>query len=268
MTARRQRDETGPRDTNSNHGSGLKLIPEQLKSDLVVAELERRILDKTLAAGMRLPTESELCQMLGVSRSVVRDALRTLSARGLITIRQGHGTTVTEPGESVFAEAFLLVVARSDLTIGQILDARLMLDTALVPQLIANGQGDDWDELDTILRRYGNAVDAEEWDAAVEAHLAFHTRLLGALHQPALELILRPMQEVIVASASAPRLSHKEDWEVETHPPIVDGLRRRDVVATQQAVRAHYEIARSARYQGFRDRKISDVLRTLPWSRR
>ncbi len=246
----------------------LNVIPEELKSDRVIAELERRILDGTLKPGDRLPPESELCEMLGVSRSVVRDAMRTLSARGLITVRQGHGTTVTQPGDSVFAEAFLLVVARSDLTIGQVLDARMALDTALVPLLIGNGQAEDWEALDAILERFAQAVDASQWDDAIEAHLAFHTRLLGALHLPALELILRPMQEIIVASASPPRLTHEEDWEVDTHPPIVDGLRRRNVLEAQRAFKAHYQIARTPRYEGFRDRKVKDVLQTLPWARR
>ena len=246
----------------------LGAIHEESKSDRVVAELEHRILDGTLEPGDRLPTESALCEMLAVSRSVVRDAMRTLSARGLITVRQGHGTTVTQPGDSVFAEAFLLVVARSDLTIGQVLDARMALDTALVPLLIGNGQAEDWEALDAILERFAQAVDASQWDDAIEAHLAFHTRLLGALHLPALELILRPMQEIIVASASPPRLTQKEDWEVDTHPPIVNGLRRRDVLAAQQAFQAHYQIAHTPRYEGFRDRQVKDVLQTLPWSRR
>ncbi len=246
----------------------MSVIPEELKSDRVIAELERRILDGTLQPGERLPTETELCEMLGVSRSVVRDAMRTLSARGLISIRQGHGTTVTQPGDSVFAQAFLLIVARSDLTIGEILDARMALDTALVPLLIANGQDQDWEALDALLERFGKAVRASRWEHAIEAHLAFHTALLGALHQPALELFLRPMQEIIVASASPPRLTQKEDWEVETHPPIVEGLRRGNVPDAQRAFQAHYQIARTPRYEGFRDRRVKDVLQTLPWSRR
>jgi DNA-binding FadR family transcriptional regulator len=252
------------------HGKAASLpaIPEELKSDRVVGELERQILDGRLRAGERLPTESELCDMLGVSRSVVRDAMRTLAARGLITIRQGHGTRVTQPGDAVFAEAFLLLIARSELTIGQILDARMALDTALSPLLIAHGTDADWDDLDRILAGFAEAVEREHWDDAREAHLAFHMRLLAALHQPALELLLRPMQEIIVASATPPRLTAKQDWEVETHPPIVDALRRRNVVDAQQAFQAHYQIARTARYEGFRDRRVSEVLRDMPWSRR
>lgn len=248
--------------------AGFVAIGDELKSDRVVAELERQILNGALVPGQRLPTEGELCAMLKVSRSVVRDAIRTLVARGLITVRQGLGTTVSKPDDGVFAQAFLLVVARSDLTIGQILDARMALDTALAPLFIANGNNQDWDELDEILGRFARAVESTDWDEARDVHLAFHIRLLESLHQPALELFLRPIQEVIVASATPPRLTHKVDWEVETHPPIVEALRRREVLAAQEAFREHYQIADTPRYQGFRDRDVREVLQSLPWSRR
>ncbi len=56
-------------------------------SDRVVAEIERLILSGELREGEKLPTEAELCQAFGVSRSVIRDAVRTLSARGLVHVQ-------------------------------------------------------------------------------------------------------------------------------------------------------------------------------------
>jgi len=240
-----------------------------LKSERVVTELERQILDGTLGPGDRLPTEGELCNILGVSRSVVRDAIRTLVARGLVTVRQGHGTTVSAPDDSNLAQALLLIVARSDLTIGQLLDAREALDLALLPLLIESGQSEDWDDLDGILERFAATVAAEKWDEAPELHLAFHVRLLQSLHQPALELFLKPMQEIIVASATPPRLSQQGDWEVESHGPIVHALRRGDLAAAQEATRVHYDsTARLPRYGDFRERSVREVLQSHPWSRR
>ena len=61
-------------------------------SDQVTAELERRILAGELEPGGLLPAEPELGAELEVSRSVIRDAIRTLAARGLVEVRQGSGT--------------------------------------------------------------------------------------------------------------------------------------------------------------------------------
>ena len=112
--------------------AGLKL------SDRVATLLESRILDGEYQPGEKLPTEPELERLLDVSRSVVRDALRTLSARGLVEIRQGRGVTVTKPGDYAYGDAMALLLRRSDLTMGDVLEARQALETSLAP-LIATG---------------------------------------------------------------------------------------------------------------------------------
>jgi GntR family transcriptional repressor for pyruvate dehydrogenase complex len=256
-----------PASTSRSPAAGSP-VRDSLKSERVVAELERQILDGSLAPGDRLPTEGELCDILNVSRSVVRDAIRTLVARGLITVRQGHGTTVSYPDDSNLAHALLLIVARSDLTIGQLLDARKALDLALLPLLVEGGRTEDWDELDSLVERFGEAVDAGNWEEASERHLAFHVRLMQSLHQPALELFLKPMQEIIVASASPPRISQPEDWEVSSHPPLVAALRAGDLPAAEAAIEQHYDISRSDRYGDFRERPVREVFKSHPWSRR
>ena len=71
----------------------------------IVREFEDRIVYGELAPGERLPTESELCELLGVSRSVVRDAVRTLVARGLVEVRQGRGMIVAAPDDHAYSVA-------------------------------------------------------------------------------------------------------------------------------------------------------------------
>ena len=74
-------------------------------SDQVTAELERRILAGELEPGGLLPAEPELGAELEVSRSVIRDAIRTLAARGLVEVRQGSGTRVSPPGAAAPASS-------------------------------------------------------------------------------------------------------------------------------------------------------------------
>jgi DNA-binding FadR family transcriptional regulator len=57
------------------------------------------------AAGSRLPTTEALSESLGVSRSVVRDALRTLSSMGLVEVRHGHGIFVAVPRDDILTSA-------------------------------------------------------------------------------------------------------------------------------------------------------------------
>lgn len=63
-------------------------------TDIAQQELRQAITGGTFRPGSQLPTEAELCEMLGVSRTVVREALRALENDGLIARRHGVGTFV------------------------------------------------------------------------------------------------------------------------------------------------------------------------------
>jgi DNA-binding FadR family transcriptional regulator len=240
--------------------AALSAIGPDLKSDRVAVELERLILVGELVPGARLPNEDELSQVFGVSRSVIRDAVRRLVARGLVTVRQGRGTTVTEPNDAAFGLAALALLARADLSVGEVIAARAMLETALVPLAATRGSEQDWASLDDVLQRFAKAVDDGQWDVARDAHLSFHAGLLNALHEPALQVLLRPMTEVIWMSSEPPRETEPEDWEVETHPPILAALRDRDPAAVETAIRDHYAVLDEAeRYGPYRSRPFNSV---------
>jgi GntR family transcriptional regulator, transcriptional repressor for pyruvate dehydrogenase complex len=231
----------------------VKPIRPKLKSDLFAAEVERRILVGELKAGDRLPTEDALCEVFEVSRSVVRDGIRRLVAHGLVKVRQGQGTVVAEPSDTSFALAALALLARANVTVGDVIDARATLETAIAPQAACSGTPEDWLRLEQAYDRFADAVSSGEWDAARSAHLAFHVSVLQALHQPALILLLRPMTEVIAMSSEPPRHSEPADWEVESHWPILAVLRTGDAAGAEQAVRAHYAVLEdSVRYGAYR----------------
>src|ERR1700722_10498688 len=92
-------------------------------SDSVALDIEQRILEGDLEPGQRLPTELELGEALAVSRSVVRDAMRTLSARGLVQVRQGIGMVVSSPSDAALSDALVVLLMRSELTMGDVIEA-------------------------------------------------------------------------------------------------------------------------------------------------
>ena len=73
-----------------------KIGTSQTLSQKIERRIEAAIRDKKLAVGSKLPTEHELCASFGVSRTALREALRRLNARGLISIIKGSGMYVTE----------------------------------------------------------------------------------------------------------------------------------------------------------------------------
>src|ERR671931_343485 len=126
---------------------------------------EELILRGDLSHGERLPTEAELGHVLGVSRSVVRDAVRMLVARGLLEVRQGHGTVVAPPSDEAFEGAMLGLLMRSGASMGDVIAARTALETQLAPLIAANATGDDLERMDARLAEMAAAVDRGDDDA-------------------------------------------------------------------------------------------------------
>lgn len=247
---------------------GVAALEDTTKSERVVGEIERRILAGELASGEKLPTEGELGELLGVSRSVIRDAVRTLVARGLLTVRQGRGTVVAEPNDVAFGEAMLLLLARSPVTMGDVVEARAAIESQLVTLASRNATAADVGQLEASLEAFSDGVVRGDWERARSAHLEFHLGLIRAVGLPALTLLLRPMTEIIVVSSAPPRLEAKEDWEVATHGPILEAVRAGDAVAAERAMQAHFAVMiGSPRYKRFCERSFQAVFAEVPWAR-
>jgi GntR family transcriptional repressor for pyruvate dehydrogenase complex len=232
-----------------------------LKSDRIVTAFERQIFSGRLPAGAKLPAEAELCELMGVSRSVVRDSVRTLVARGLVTVRQGRGTTVAEPSDAAYGNALLALLTRSDLTMGDVVTARATIEMALVASAAKNGTEEDWVKLEEAYDGFAEAVSRDDADVATRCHAAFHARILDAVRQPALSLILRPMSDLTIVSSSASvRRSSPGDWEVESHAPIMRALRAGDPEAATRAMQAHWEVStRPKPYRAFLAQPVADA---------
>jgi len=231
---------------------GPAQLSVELKSDRVAAYIRGMILTGQLATGQRLPTESELCDLLGVSRSVIRDAVRTLSAHGLVTVEQGRGMTVAGPSDDGISHALALSLARSNVTMGQVMDARAVLELELIPWAARNRTEHDLSVLNNALDSFQRAVGTEDWPQALELHLEFHSAIISAIHLPALELLLRPVQEVFLVSAMPPKDDLNEGWEVESHYPILEALQAGDELAAEVAMRDHSFQTLSDDYKSFR----------------
>jgi GntR family transcriptional repressor for pyruvate dehydrogenase complex len=217
-------------------------------SDQIAGEFARRILKGELPAGTKLPTESELGTLLGVSRTVVRDAMRTLSVRGLVQVRHGHGMEVASSSEGAFADAFIVLLLRSNLTVAEVLEGRQVIEVGICPLAATRSIPADQERLETDLAAFAQAVQEGDWEAAHASHLAFHLDLLRATNVPAVEMMLRPMEHVVLLSSFPPQLDKPELWEVSFHQRILDALRARDEEETRQALVAHYTAMESDAY--------------------
>ena len=232
-----------------------------LKSDRVRAVLEKQILSGQLAPGTLLPREPVLCEALGVSRTVLRDAVRALVARGLLTVRQGRGTVVAEPSDEAFSTAAVALLARSELSVGDVMDARVTIETMVVRLAAENRTDDDLESLANAEAALIAAIQAGDDDGAHSAHGSFHAGILRATHQPALVLMLKPIGQIaLLTGNTSVRRGAMEDWDLEAHRAILDALRSGDADEAEQAMLKHFDdLNRKSLYRELLDRRFAEA---------
>jgi DNA-binding FadR family transcriptional regulator len=230
----------------------------QTRSASIAQDIEQLILRGDLPRGQRLPTEAELGEVLGVSRSVVRDAVRMLVARGLLEVRQGHGTVVAPPSDEAFSNALVGLLMRSGASMGDVIEARTALETQLAPLIATNATDEDLRRMDARLEDMAAAVRRDDDEAIDVAHLDFHRAMYDALHRPALETLLRPMQRCILLTSPLMRPEDRGHW-LDAHRQILVALRGRDAAEATAAVRAHFADLSEPRYDAWRERPFREA---------
>ena len=117
--------------------SSDRLVP-QLTREATLAqrvehELERLILESRLGPGDRLPSERELASQFGVSRTVVREAVRALAAKQLVDVSVGRGTVVRAPSTESAAESMklLLMMQAGDAGVDKVSEVRHIIENEI-----------------------------------------------------------------------------------------------------------------------------------------
>ena len=176
---------------------------------------------------------------MGVSRSVVREALGKLDSLGLVQRRQGSGTRVAPPSKAPVLKGFQRMFQAGNIDLNDLTEARLPLEIAMV-RLAAVRRSDEQVKL---LEQQQALLKNELLD--VETHLkadeSFHAILAEATGNPMFGMLLESIQHL----RHEPYRKHYDDYQLRQahaeHQAILDAVRSRDAAAAEAAVRAHLE---------------------------
>ena len=111
--------------------------------DIVVNNIKKLILDKELKPGDKLPTETELASALEVSRGSVREAMKILSAFGIIEVKVGSGTYISNRMSNKMADSFIFSFIAANPDINQFVEFRKVMENDIMERIFAlSGKGD------------------------------------------------------------------------------------------------------------------------------
>ncbi|MFC4167704.1 FadR/GntR family transcriptional regulator [Teichococcus aestuarii] len=230
--------------------------------DKVFAFLREQLLNGTIRPGDRLIAERELAVQLGVSRPVLREALRALAMLGVVEIRQGMGTVVRRPDVSVLGEFFTFVLAQqSDIT-DDVMQARIAIECQAVRLACQRAMESDFTRLREALARIEATID--EPVAGGLADFAFHQLLVEAAHSATLRSVYSAISDLLTRSHIARREVVRVSPEmrahlVEDHRRIYIALLSRDERQVDETLREHFAIGHE-----FRLRNAMEAARRAP----
>jgi GntR family transcriptional regulator, transcriptional repressor for pyruvate dehydrogenase complex len=205
----------------------------------IVQQVEESILKGQLKPGDQLPAERDLAQRFGVSRTAVREAVKTLREKGLVEAYSGRGTFVTNGTSQAIRQSLdLMIRINQQEGSANLAELRLVLE----PEIAGIAAERIEEQLLTTMREAVAVMDRNLHDpeAYVEADLDFHLAMAEAVGNPlilslldSIVGLLREQRSRIFDVAGGPERGQFH------HKRILAAIEQRDPEAAREAMRAH-----------------------------
>jgi GntR family transcriptional regulator, transcriptional repressor for pyruvate dehydrogenase complex len=228
----------------------LEIVPPTIKSDFeivrrnkvyeeVAKQLESLILKK-LQPGDKLPSERELAEMLGVSRSSIRDAIRSLELVGLVEPRQGAGTIVRELSAETLVNPFANALKHREALVTELLDFRKIIEPPLSARAATHASPDEISEMEEILQRQAEKM--SEGDATIAEDSEFHYAIALASGNTVVLKVLDILMDLLRDTRERSlQVAGRAEKSLAGHRRILAAIKRHDAEAAKAAMRRHIE---------------------------
>jgi GntR family transcriptional repressor for pyruvate dehydrogenase complex len=193
-----------------------------------------------LRPGDKLASESDLAGEFGVSRTVIREALKMLENQQLVQVKHGSGTFVREPTPDAIADALSTLSDFRGASIYDLHQVREILEVEVAALAAENASEDQKAQLGRLLELMEQASDGSR--EYVRLDLLFHRVLSEATGNEVFLLLIEPLADLLVQSRlTAIRGPRGPQQSLEGHRRIYESVRRGDAEGAREAMRGHLE---------------------------
>jgi GntR family transcriptional repressor for pyruvate dehydrogenase complex len=203
----------------------------------VMDSVKAYIAENNLRSGDRLPTERELTLTLGVSRNILREALKSLQALGLIEIKVGDGMYVSDFDYSSVVTHISFALSRSGQDLKHFIEARLITEVGALDLVVKRICDEDMAFLEELNSRIESASSVE---AAAEIDLDFHRALLSTAGNPVISEFGNFLGQFFMEARHLVGVEAKFRT-AKGHRDLLDALRDRDAVRAKEIMRRHIQ---------------------------
>jgi GntR family transcriptional repressor for pyruvate dehydrogenase complex len=191
----------------------------------------------------RLPPESELCEQFGVSRTVIREATRSLIHSGLLSSEPRRGTFVTAMPAQVFSKSVDLFVKSTEISFTDLLEVRETLEIKIAQLAAERATSDDLEQMRRAMETMDRHIGSVE--PFLKADLEFHLALALAAHNELLFALINSLTDEVTYTQYATAQPHGGFLAAQQcHRQIYEQLVCGDKEGAGQAMSHHLETVR------------------------
>ena len=214
----------------------FRSVSAEKLSELISRQLLEKIVSGQYKPGNLLPPERELATAFGVSRVAVREGLNSLVSKGILSVRQGRGTTVNSVGSWNTLDPDVIMLLHGDKVFDELIQLRRILEPELAALAAQNITLEELEEL----RTFSDLPDSDDVEEHVERDTSFHLIIARATHNAVTLLV---MSSINVLSLESRRRSFAVPKELakarEWHQIIFDAIAKHDMIGAKQAMEMH-----------------------------
>jgi GntR family transcriptional regulator, transcriptional repressor for pyruvate dehydrogenase complex len=211
------------------------------RGESTVAEIARQLLSQLLSGqvrpGTRLPSERAMAEALGVGRSTIREALKSLDVLGILEVRTGDGTYLRQGTSDLLPQAIEWGLMLGQPRTLDLVEARRHIE--IITARLAAERADE-DDVATLRRHFDAMRSAPDPESLVEADIAFHIALADIARNTVLADILLSVRALLrVWIGRAVQQAHGIEDPVAEHAGVMEAVANHDPAAAAQAMEQH-----------------------------
>lgn len=211
-------------------------------SEEIVEQIRQMINEGRLKPGDRLPAERVMAEMFGVSRTTVREGIKSLGESGVLESRQGAGTFVRRVDEQGTASKGSLIdaIMSGEYSLEDVFEVRKMLEPEIAALAARNGMPDEITRLEVALAEQERAIRAGESGSGYDQR--FHRLLAEASGNPVLREMVEALHEGFAASRDdSVQSPERQEASLAAHRAIVEAVKHGHGMQAERAMREHLE---------------------------
>jgi len=219
--------------------TNFSVVQKSNKHEIVASALEEAIISGELKVGEKLPSEQALAAQFGVSRNIVREALRDVKARGLIEVKNGAGSFITRPTSADLGEMLNRLIILSDSAIKDYYEMRFALEVKACELAAQRATEEDLRGLKEIIEKMkDNMMKREELG---KLDFEFHSIIAKATKNYLFRSLLQPLESIMTYMFDYSYSATARKEALEGHIRLFNALKKKNPELAGKAMEKHLE---------------------------